>query len=122
MAEETGQSIYDESIVIDGLNVSRWDSTHVYDSLEAGGVTAIKRDHRRVGGIPRDDGQRGELASPIQGIRKYPDSRHFGSRHHQGEGREKDGGRAGLAETPPRSRIAWTGWSCSTPSACALSR
>ena len=41
MAEETGQRVYDESIVIDGLNVSRWDSPHVYESLEAGGVTAI---------------------------------------------------------------------------------
>ena len=33
--------IYDESIVIDGLNVSLWSSQNVYKSLDAGGVTAI---------------------------------------------------------------------------------
>ena len=33
--------IYDDSIVIDGLNVSRWDSQAVYDSLSNGRVTAI---------------------------------------------------------------------------------
>lgn len=34
-------SIYDDSIVIDGLNVSNWDSRAVYDSLSNGRVTAI---------------------------------------------------------------------------------
>ena len=33
--------VYDESIVIDGLNVSRWENPAVYRSLQAGGVTAI---------------------------------------------------------------------------------
>ena len=33
--------IYDDSIVIDGLNVSNWDSRAVYDSLSNGRVTAI---------------------------------------------------------------------------------
>ena len=41
MQDEPGASVYDESIVIDGLNVSRWDSPNVYRSLDAGGVTAI---------------------------------------------------------------------------------
>ncbi len=36
-----GQDVYDKSIVIDGLNVSKWDSTAVYTSLNKGGVTAI---------------------------------------------------------------------------------
>ena len=33
--------VYDNSIVIDGLNVSNWDSPEVYRSLKSGGVTAI---------------------------------------------------------------------------------
>jgi membrane dipeptidase len=33
--------IYEEAIVIDGLNVSNWESEAVYASLKAGGVTAI---------------------------------------------------------------------------------
>ncbi len=33
--------VYDSSIVIDGLNVSLWESPAVYRSLNAGGVTAI---------------------------------------------------------------------------------
>ncbi len=41
MKDESAASVYDESIVIDGLNVSRWDSPNVYRSLDAGGVTAI---------------------------------------------------------------------------------
>ncbi len=35
------RKLYDESLVIDGLNVSNWDSPAVYDSLSLGGVTAI---------------------------------------------------------------------------------
>ncbi len=33
--------LYQEAIVIDGLNVSNWDSPAVYQSLSAGGVTAL---------------------------------------------------------------------------------
>ena len=40
-AKNRAQKIYDESIVIDGLNVSLWSSQNVYKSLDAGGVTAI---------------------------------------------------------------------------------
>ena len=35
------RKIYDDSIVIDGLNVSLWSSPNVYKSLNTGGVTAI---------------------------------------------------------------------------------
>ena len=41
---KTGQSaanVYDEAVVVDGLNVSNWESAAVFDSLQAGGVTAI---------------------------------------------------------------------------------
>ena len=42
MAEQDVPSkAYEASVVIDGLNVSNWDSTAVYDSLHNGGVTAI---------------------------------------------------------------------------------
>jgi membrane dipeptidase len=41
MSAELGQKAYEDSIVIDGLNVSRWDSPDVYKSLSAGSVTAI---------------------------------------------------------------------------------
>ena len=40
MAHEA-QKVYDESIVIDGLNVSLWSSPNVYKSLKSGRVTAI---------------------------------------------------------------------------------
>jgi membrane dipeptidase len=40
-AEETARQLYREAIVIDGLNVSNWQSSAVYRSLHAGGVTAI---------------------------------------------------------------------------------
>ena len=36
-----GNSIYDDSVVIDGLNVSNWNSQSVVDSLSNGRVTAI---------------------------------------------------------------------------------
>ena len=39
--EDEARQMYDEAIVIDGLNVSNWNSPAVYDSLYAGGVTAI---------------------------------------------------------------------------------
>lgn len=39
--EELAAQLYREAIIIDGLNVSNWDSPAVYRSLHAGGVTAI---------------------------------------------------------------------------------
>ena len=39
--EDEARRNYDEAIVIDGLNVSNWNSPAVYDSLSSGGVTAI---------------------------------------------------------------------------------
>ncbi len=33
--------VYDESVVIDGLNVSNWESPRVYESLQSGGIAAI---------------------------------------------------------------------------------
>ena len=39
--DATAQDLYANSVVIDGLNVSNWDSPAVYESLSAGGVTAI---------------------------------------------------------------------------------
>ena len=35
------QNIYDDAIVIDALNVSNWDSPAVFESLQAGRLTAI---------------------------------------------------------------------------------
>ncbi|MAF10989.1 peptidase M19 [Candidatus Poribacteria bacterium] len=40
-AAEAANRLYEESIVIDGLNVSNWQSSAVYRSLHAGRVTAI---------------------------------------------------------------------------------
>ena len=40
MASEA-RRIYDEAIVIDGLNVSNWDSDAVFERLRAGNITAI---------------------------------------------------------------------------------
>ena len=37
----TSNQLYRDSLVIDGLNVSNWDSAGVYDSLRSGGVSAI---------------------------------------------------------------------------------
>ena len=39
--EDTAKQLYDQALVIDGLNVSNWQSPAVYQSLYAGGVTAI---------------------------------------------------------------------------------
>lgn len=39
--EENAKQVYDEAVVIDGLNVSNWDSPTVYKSLHDGGVTAF---------------------------------------------------------------------------------
>ena len=39
--EQPKPELYDDAIVIDGLNVSNWASTNDYDSLYNGGVTAI---------------------------------------------------------------------------------
>ena len=41
MIDENKKTTYDESIVIDGLNVSNWESSAVFDSLNNGNVTAI---------------------------------------------------------------------------------
>lgn len=39
--ERSEDSIYENAVVIDALNVSNWDSSAVYRSLESGGVTGI---------------------------------------------------------------------------------
>ena len=39
--EETARKLYQDALVIDGLNVSNWDSPAVVESLHAGGVTAF---------------------------------------------------------------------------------
>ena len=39
--EPKGTDLYQESVVIDGLNVSNWQSPAVYESLHDGNVTAI---------------------------------------------------------------------------------
>ena len=41
MIDENKNTTYDESIVIDGLNVSNWESSAVFHSLNNGNVTAI---------------------------------------------------------------------------------
>jgi len=40
-AQDAAQRIYKDAIVIDGLNVSNWESPAVYQSLHTGGLTAI---------------------------------------------------------------------------------
>ena len=39
--KQNAEQLYDEAIIIDGLNVSNWHSPAVYQSLHAGGITAI---------------------------------------------------------------------------------
>jgi membrane dipeptidase len=38
---DAASKVYSEAVVVDGLNVSNWESLAVFDSLNAGGVTAI---------------------------------------------------------------------------------
>ena len=38
---KASQDLYKNTIVIDGLNISNWDSPAVFQSLYAGGLTAI---------------------------------------------------------------------------------
>ena len=40
-SQDEARRIYEQSIVIDGLNISNWNSPSVYESLHAGRVTAI---------------------------------------------------------------------------------
>ena len=40
-ASDSAKGLYDEAVVIDGLNVSNWESPAVYKSLHAGRVTAF---------------------------------------------------------------------------------
>ena len=40
-SSDEARRVYDESVVVDGLNVSNWDSPAVFESLHSGGVTAI---------------------------------------------------------------------------------
>ena len=35
------KELYEEAVVVDGLNVSNWESDKVFEDLRAGGVTAI---------------------------------------------------------------------------------
>lgn len=39
--EETARQLYEDTVIVDGLNVSNWDSPAVWASLQAGGVTAF---------------------------------------------------------------------------------
>ena len=64
--------IYDDSIVIDGLNVSNWDSRAVFDSLSNGRVTAINATNRRLGGVPRDPRQHLRLDAQVQRPLRHP--------------------------------------------------
>jgi len=41
VTKDTATQVYDAATVIDGLNVSRWESPAVYRSVHAGGVTAF---------------------------------------------------------------------------------
>ena len=38
---DVASKVYSEAVVVDGLNVSNWESPAVFDSLSNGGVTAI---------------------------------------------------------------------------------
>ena len=40
-AANTAKKLYEEALVVDGLNVSNWDSPAVFESLRQGGVTAM---------------------------------------------------------------------------------
>ena len=50
------RKIYDEAIVIDGLNVSNWESDAVFERLRVGNITAIKRHGGNVGKFRADHG------------------------------------------------------------------
>ena len=39
--QSEARKVYDEAIVIDGLNVSNWESDAVFERFRAGNITAI---------------------------------------------------------------------------------
>ena len=41
LMRDEAKRLYDQAIVIDGLNVSNWESPNVYAHLRAGNLTAI---------------------------------------------------------------------------------
>ena len=88
-AANTAKKLYEEALVVDGLNVSNWDSPAVFESLRQGGVTAMNAttatwethgDHPRLqhyliasfippGWVDRDGGLQGGRAAGMGVLR-----------------------------------------------------
>ena len=62
---EAAAELYKESIVIDCLNVSNWESPAVFQSLHAGGVTAINATVATWEKLSGNLGQHRCLVSPV---------------------------------------------------------
>ena len=78
--EDTTAQHYRDAVVVDGLNVSNWDSDAVYESLSAGGVTAINATvatwegfRETVDHLARWDARLRERADTIAPIRTVDD-------------------------------------------------
>ncbi len=76
---DRARALYDGAIVIDGLNVSNWDSPAVYASLQKGRITAISATLATWEGFPGDHGLRRRLAAPVSGAGRHrPGQEHGG--------------------------------------------
>ena len=75
MQNTNARKLHDKSIVIDGLNISRWGDADVYRHLHEGGITAInasiavwegtKETLQTLGRIYRDFDEYGEWIRPV---------------------------------------------------------
>jgi len=65
MEPPAAKEIYDQSIVIDGLNISNWDSPAVIARLQASGVACHQRNLGQLGELLRDHDRNHCLASKI---------------------------------------------------------
>ncbi len=114
--EDVARRVYDEAIVIDGLNVSLWSSANVYPSLKAGRVTAINAT------IATWEGFRETMDHVAEWMGRF---REHGDTLLQGRSADdilqakKDGKTAVFLGWQNASPIetTWTGWRCSMSSA-----
>ena len=119
--EQPKPELYDDAIVIDGLNVSNWASTNDYDSLYNGGVTAINAT------VAIWDGFRETLDNITDWVYRFDEQsdRLLRIGTVQDIRRAKVEGRTGasysVGRTPRLSKTSSTVWRCFTSSASASS-
>ena len=105
--------VYNEAVVVDGLNVSNWESPAVFDSLSKGGVTAINAT------IAVWEGYAEAMDNVAAWIRRFGERERTSLRSPADRTSWMPSVAARLVSsldgrTPRLSRMTWTGWTSST--------